>query len=153
MDKFIEQKAPQKEPTSILLPTERIFSIKLKQLLGCDYKVLKSKDKYAPVDFAILNKQNLKVLHLEYKKRGTDTNKYPSIIVNQSKIVAFKKHYQQSMFCFEYNKEINWINYDIELFNTFNGSRIKNQDVCNIPSHTLKKQYDLMVKNIIKRLA
>jgi len=45
MDKFISKETTENE-VSIILPTEKIFSIKLMEALGKDFKIIKSKEKY-----------------------------------------------------------------------------------------------------------
>jgi len=153
MDKFVDNVKPPQTEINILLPTEKIFSIKLMEILGKDYKIIKSRNMYAPIDFIIINKQNLKSVYVEYKRRTNDQNNYKSIIVNESRIISCKKYYPNTLFVFEYNKEINSIKYDEESFNTYDRNKVKSQDVVFIPTQFItKSNIEDLCKNIKKYL-
>ena len=65
MDKFVSVKDTSKN-IELILPSEEIFKRKLLDVLGDEYLIIKSQYKYCSIDFCIVNKFNLKILHLEH---------------------------------------------------------------------------------------
>lgn len=149
MDKFISKETTKNE-VSIILPTEKIFSIKLLEELGKDFKIIKSKEKYCSIDFLIINKLNIKCIYLEYKKRVGQSRKYKSIIVNHSKIISIKRNYNKCIFVFEYDNDTDFIEYDETLFKSFNGAFVKNQDTIKIENQYLNNGFENL-SNFIKK--
>jgi hypothetical protein len=146
MDSFISNPKSETKTISIILPTENEFSIKLKNALGRNYKIIKSRDKYNLIDFMILNKVNIKHIYLEYKRRNGNNRKYSSVIINECKIRAIKQNYNRCLFVFEYDNSLDFIKYDNEVFSNLNGSFVKNQDVRQIPNHLLIESFDKLIE-------
>ena len=137
MDSFVKRDKATHNKVDVILPSEAIFKLNLKEQLGNNYKIVKSRWVYSPIDFLIFNKENLKCLYTEHKRRNEKhNNKYKSIIVNHSKIVNCKQNYPNTIFVFEYDDVYKYIKYGKD-FNDFDGGRIKNQDVVFIPNDKL----------------
>lgn len=128
MDSFVKTNN-ETIKVNVILPTEAEFKLKLKEELGNSYKIIKSRYVFSPVDFLIYNKENLKIIYIEHKRRNEKhNNKYKSIIVNHSKIINCKKNYPNTLFVFEYDDCYKYVKYGKD-FLDFDGGRIKNQDV------------------------
>ena len=153
MDSFISKPKSDKKTISILLPTENEFSIKLKTALGRNYKIIKSRDKYARIDFMILNKENIKHIYIEYKRRTGNSRKYSSVIINECKIRAIKTDYNSKcLFVFDYDNSLDYIKYSDEVFSNFDGAKVKNQDTRRIPNNCLTETFDSLIECIQKEL-
>ena len=148
MDSFINQTPKEENKVSIILPTEKAFSIKLLGALGKSYKVIKSRDKWNNIDFLILNRINIKHLYIEYKKRTGNSRKFNSVIINECKIRAIKKDYNRCLFVFDYDNSLDFIKYDDKVFSDFSGCKVKNQDVRKIPNYNLKDGFDNLIEFI-----
>jgi hypothetical protein len=151
MEKFIETPNKKKE-IDIFLETERLFSIKLLKALGSEYTIMKSGDKYISIDFILINKRNLKHTYLEHKKRSCKSNKYTSTIINECKIKSIKENYHKCFFIFEYDDNVEFIKYERDVFSTFDGGFIKNQNVRFLKKDDLSNGFDLLVKTLILEL-
>jgi len=133
MDNFVKIK-DNTSSVSVILPSEAEFKLNLKTELGSNYKIIKSRWIYSPIDFLIINKDNLKCVYIEHKKRNErHNNKYKSIIVNHSKAVNCKKNYPNTIFVFEYDDVYKYIKYCKD-FDKFDGGFVLNQDVVFIPN-------------------
>ena len=133
MDNFVKIK-DNTSSVSVILPSEAVFKLNLKTELGNNYKMIKSRWVYSPVDFLIFNKDNLKCVYIEHKKRNEKhNNKYKSIIVNHSKIVNCKRNYPNTIFIFEYDDVYKYIKYSKD-FDNFDGGYILKQDVVFLPN-------------------
>ena len=64
MDRFVDVKDTSKN-IEVILPSEEIFKRKLLDVLGDEYLIIKSQYKYCSIDFCIVHKFNLKILHLK----------------------------------------------------------------------------------------
>lgn len=137
MNSFVKVDKVMGNKIGVILPSEAAFKLKLKEQLGNKYKLVKSRWIYSPIDFLIFNKENLKCVYVEHKRRsGLTTNKYKSLIVNHSKIVNCKNNYPNTLFVFEYDDNYKYIKYSNK-FNDFDGGTIKKQDVVFIPNDKL----------------
>ena len=54
----------------IILDSEELFKIKLLEKVGSEWLMLKSQYQMCCIDFIMVNKQNLKSIHLEHKRRS-----------------------------------------------------------------------------------
>ena len=134
MDSFVKSDKTATNKIDVILPSEAEFKLTLKTRLGSNYKMIKSRWVYSPIDFLIFNKDNLKCLYTEHKRRNErHNNKYKSIIVNHSKIVNCKQNYPNTLFVFEYDDVYKYIKYCRD-FDKFDGGCVLKQDVVFIPN-------------------
>ena len=124
MDKFIKQKEPKYK--EIILDQEHIFKLKVKAELGNEYKIIKSRWVYSPIDFIIVNRLNLKILYIEIKKRSQ--NKYKSVIINYSKLTNMNSNFQNTLMIFEYDTIYKYVKYNDSMLE-LPTKNIKQQDV------------------------
>lgn len=124
MDKFIKQKVPKCK--EIISDQEHIFKLKLKAVLGDDYKIIKSRWVYSPIDFIVVNRLNLKILYIEIKRRSQ--NKYKSVIINYSKLTNMNSNFRNTLMVFEYDTIYKYVKYNDSLLN-LQTKNIKQQDV------------------------
>lgn len=68
---------------------------------------------YHPIDFIS------DTHYLELKSRTVEYNRYPTTLLPLSKINYIKRHPKPAIFVFIFTDNIYYINYDEELFNTF----------------------------------
>ena len=135
MDSFVKRTKEITSKVGVILPSEAKFKLMLKEQLGNNYKMIKSRWVYSPVDFLIFNKDNLKCIYIEQKRRNEKhNNKYKSIIVNHSKIVNCKRNYPNTLFVFEYDDVYKYIKYSDKIFDKFDGGTVLKQDVVFIPN-------------------
>ena len=133
MDRYISSSTNNSiNSVNIIFPQEEQFKITLKNYLGSTYKIIKSKFLFNPIDFLVINKQNLKCLYIEVKRRNN--KQYSSVIINYSKLVAMKNNYPNSLMCWEYNNE--------------KCKYLKFKDcLLELPTATIKKQEVVFIKN------
>ena len=149
MDKFIKQKEPKYK--EIILDQEHIFKLKVKAELGNEYKIIKSRWVYSPIDFIIVNRLNLKILYIEIKKRSQ--NKYKSVIINYSKLTNMNSNFQNTLMIFEYDNldYLMYIKYD-KSFLHYHTKNIKNQDCVFLDNENCSFGYNKLIKEIITSL-
>ena len=151
MDKFVNVKDTSKN-IEVILPSEEIFKRKLLDVLGDEYLIIKSQYKYCSIDFCIVHKFNLKILHLEHKQRNCHKNRYPSTIINYSKLMSYKRNYQNTIMIWSYESDaVKYLvfNEDLLKYETCN---CKNQDVIYIKNDILLDGFDNLIATIIKKL-
>jgi hypothetical protein len=155
MNKYVNIKCnePPKQTQEILIETEQKFKLLLLKSLGKSYKIMKSKDNFNPLDFCIINKQNLKIVYLEHKKRNGEKNNYQSVIINYCKLSQMEKHYKNSIMVFEYDKldYLMYIKYD-KSFLKYDTTKIKNQDVIFLKNEDCCLGYENLIREIISCL-
>ena len=77
-------------------------------------------DRYAPFDFRTKNKSTF----IELKTRMNAKNKYPTTMVSQSKVNIAKEYPKKKfVFCFKFTDGLYYIQYEKELFDTFEMSQ------------------------------
>ncbi len=151
MDKFVSVKDTSIN-TNVILPSEEDFKKRLVEVLSDEYLVIKSHFKYCSVDFAIINKWNLKILHLEHKQRKCHQNRYPSTIINYSKLMSYKRNYQNTIMIWSYETDaVKYLVYSEDLLK-YQTSDCKNQEVIYIKNDILKDGFDNLIATIIKKL-
>jgi len=151
MDRFVDVK-DNSNNTNVILPSEEIFKRKLLDVLGKDYLVIKSQYKYCSIDFCIVHKFNLKILHLEHKQRNCHQNRYPSTIINYSKLMSYKNNYQNTILCWGYESNaVKYLVYNEDLLK-YQTSNCKNQEVIFIKNDMLKDGFDSLISTIINKL-
>jgi len=101
-------------------------------------KVIPMDDRYAPFDFRTTNKSTF----IELKTRMNSKNKYPTTMVSKSKVDIAKEYPKKKfVFCFKFTDGLYYIQYDKDLFETFETSqggrndrgRAEYNDYCFIP--------------------
>jgi len=151
MDKFISIKDTSIN-TNVILPSEELFKRRLLDVLGKDFLIIKSQYKYCSIDFAIINKFNLKILHLEHKERNCHKNAYPSTIINYSKLMSYKRNYQNTIMIWGYKENaVKYLVYNEDLLK-YQTSDCKNQEVIFIQNDILKDGFDNLIATIINKL-
>jgi hypothetical protein len=100
--------------------------------------VIPMDDPYAPFDFRTKNKSTF----IELKTRKNAKNTYPTTMVSKSKVDIAKEYPKKKfVFCFKFTDGLYYIQYDKELFETFETSqggrndrgRAEYNDYCFIP--------------------
>lgn len=151
MDKFVSVKDTSKN-IELILPSEEIFKRKLLDVLGDEYLIIKSQYKYCSIDFCIVNKFNLKILHLEHKERNCHKNLYPSTIINYSKLMSYKRNYQNTIMIWGYKENaVKYLVYSEDLLK-YPTSDCKNQPVIYIQNDILLDGFDNLIATIINKL-
>ena len=151
MDRFVDV-VDTSINTNVILPSEELFKRRLVEVLSDEYLVIKSHFKYCSVDFAIINKWNLKILHLEHKQRNCHQNRYPSTIINYSKLMSYKNNYQNTILCWGYESNaVKYLVYNEDLLK-YQTCNCKNQDVIFIKNDMLKDGFDSLIATIINKL-
>ncbi len=151
MDKFVKVKDTSKN-IEVILPSEELFKRKLLEVLGDEYLIIKSQYKYCSIDFAIINKFNLKILHLEHKERNCNKNAYPSTIINYSKLMSYKRNYQNTIMIWGYKENaVKYLVYSEDLLK-YQTSDCKNQEVIFIQNDILLDGFDNLIATIINKL-
>ena len=150
MMKFVNVEDKSKV-AEIILPSEDLFKMRLMKSLGNQYLIIKSQNKYCSIDFAILNRYNLKMIHLEHKKRAIKSTSYPSTIINHSKLVSFDRNYQNAIMVWEYTDGLKFLEYAKDLLNN-ETMNVKNQECYFFANDLLKNGYDNLVATIYKKL-
>ena len=136
----------------IILPSEEIFKRKLIDELGDDYFIIKSQDKYCSVDFCIIYKWNLKILHLEHKQRNCLKNSYPSTIINQSKLISYNSCYKNTILIWSYKENaVKYLVFNEDLLK-YKTCTLKNQEVVYIKNDILKDGFDNLIATIKLKL-
>lgn len=85
----------------MLLDSEDRFSKMLVDELDNSISIIKSANKYCPIDFIILNNGNLKHIYLEHKKRNIISSRFPSIWIKVSKVKKILNTYGSFIFVSE----------------------------------------------------
>jgi hypothetical protein len=151
MDKFVKIKDTSKN-VEVILPSEELFKRKLLDRLGDEYLIIKSQYKYCSIDFCIVNKFNLKILHLEHKERNCLKNAYPSTIINYSKLMSYKRNYQNTIMIWGYKENaVKFLVYSEDLLK-YKTSDCKNQEVIYIKNDILLDGLDNLISTIIQKL-
>jgi len=151
MDNFVSVKNTSKN-IEVILPSEEIFKRKLLDVLGDEYLIIKSQYKYCSIDFCIINKWNLKILHLEHKQRNCHKNRYPSTIINYSKLMSYKRNYNNTILIWSYETDaVKYLVYSEDLLK-YETSYCKNQDVIFIKNETLLDGFDSLIATIQLKL-
>ena len=150
MMKFVKVEDKSKE-VEIILPSEDQFKMKLMKSLGNQYLIIKSQNKYCSIDFGIINRYNLKMIHLEHKKRAIKSTSYPSTIINQSKLLSFERNYENAIMVWEYIDALKYLEYSKDLLN-LETMKVKNQECYFFANYLLQNSYDDLVATIFKKL-
>ena len=152
MNKFvsISSNEPSKKTQEIIIPTEQKFKLLLLKSLGKNYKIMKSRNNFNPLDFCIINKDNLKIVYLEHKKRSGEKNNYKSVIINYCKLSQMERNYQNSIMIFEYDNLdfLMYIKYD-KSFLHYDTRKVKSQDVIFLDNENCSFGYNKLIKEII----
>ena len=118
----------------MLLDSEDKFSKMLVDDLDNTISIIKSTDKYCPVDFILLNRYNLKHIYLEHKKRNIVSTRFPSIWIKVSKVRMILNTYGNFIFVSECLDRLLFLYITNDIFNNdylietndFNGEVVLN---------------------------
>ena len=94
---------------NIILDTEHLFKIKLLNEVGENWLMIKSQHNCCVVDFVMVNKMNVKTIHLEHKKRSGYKCNYDTLFMGFDKINKVDKYYKKCIYVWEYDNELYWI--------------------------------------------
>ena len=100
--------------TLYTIDSEAEFLIKIINLLmDKKYEMLKSQNKYANIDFILINKQNLRSVLIEHKKKSVSGADVPTFFIGYNKLIALDVWYKPPIYLvFECIDNIYWIEYD-----------------------------------------
>ena len=134
--------------TQILLPKEFIFYEKLLQLISDDFYIQKSKDKYCPIDFILINKSNLQTMYIEHKFRNVD-DIYDTLMIGETKIKNIIKQYNNVYLVWEFNNDVFYVRKVDKNFKKYTIENVRNSTVYMVSKSECEKYtLDDMVKFI-----
>lgn len=77
------------------------------------YVMIKSQDKYANIDFILLNKMNLCSVLIELKRKKINGNSYQDFFIGYNKLIALDTFYHSPIYLvFECDDNTWWVEYD-----------------------------------------
>ena len=100
--------------TSYTIDSEAEFLIKTIHALKDDkYEMIKSRDKYANIDFMLLNKKNLCSVLIEHKRKKISGNGFDTFFIGFNKLIAIDTFYNAPIYLvFECDDDMWWCEYD-----------------------------------------
>jgi len=127
----------------VILDTEHIFSTELIRRLPSKFHLIKSNKKYCIVDFILINKDNIKIIYIEHKRRYINGDQYPSIWIKVSKIRNILKRYGNFIFINTLNDNLYFIIIDNKTIDKYEQeTNIYNELVLNIKTADFDKGFD-----------
>ena len=142
-----------KKKDIIIIPSEAIFKNNLYKTIGRKYKIIKSTWIYSPIDFIIINKENLKTLYVELKSRSKRYLNFTSVMINYSKIKNFEENFSNTIMIFQYEDTYKYTLYKKDMIHYPTNKQSNNQDVIYIQdSELLRSNIEDLGKYIIKQL-
>tara|TARA_R110000803_G_scaffold27479_1_gene64200 strand:+ start:974 stop:1459 length:486 start_codon:yes stop_codon:yes gene_type:complete len=100
--------------TAYTIDSEAKFMVKTINALKDDkYEMIKSRDKYANIDFMLLNKKNLCSVLIEHKRKKISGASYDTFFIGFNKLVALEVFYNAPIYLvFECADDTYWCEYD-----------------------------------------
>ena len=129
----------------IILDSEDLFKIKLLEEIGDNWLMIKSQNIMCPLDFLCVNKNNIKTLHLEHKRRTGKECVFKTLYIGFDKVNKIQEHYKKCIYIWEYDNQLYWVKHKKEFVNNRTGySRGKkiyhiDKDICNLGFESLVK--------------
>jgi len=100
--------------TAYTIDSEAEFLIKtIHALQNEKYEMIKSQDKYAHIDFILLNKNNLCSVLIEHKRKSISGLEYETFFIGYKKLIALDTFYNSPVYLvFECLDNTYWCEYD-----------------------------------------
>jgi len=131
---------------------ERKFSIELTEILPKHYDIIKSRFKYARVDFIILNRNTLKCIHIEHKQRNINSDQFKTIWIQYTKAKALITEYNNVIFCCNLKDCFIYLFLTTEILNLSREINQYGEDVINIPVECFTRDTYYLKKDILRYL-
>lgn len=137
---------------SVILDSEQLFKVKLLNSINIDednkWYMIKSRHRFAPIDFICINMNNLRTFYIEHKKRTESICLYNTLFINAEKIEKITTYFNHhSIYVWSFGKEFYWVKHK-EDFNNYPTSVIRDAVVVNIPIDECNNSYDELVSYI-----
>jgi len=137
----------------IIIPSEAEFKTNLYKIIGRKYKIIKSTWIYSPIDFVIINKENLKTIYVELKSRSKRYLNYTSVMINYSKIKNFQENFSNTIMIFQYEDTYKYTLFKKDMIHYPTNKQSNNQDVIYIQdTELIRSNLEDLGKYIIKQL-
>ena len=100
--------------TAYTIDSETEFLVKTIHALDNEkYDMIKSRDRYAHIDFILLNKNNLCSVLIEHKRKNISGVEYDTFFIGYKKLIALDTFYNSPIYIvFECLDETYWCEYD-----------------------------------------
>ena len=131
----------------IILDSEDLFKIKLLEEIGVNWLMIKSQNQMCPLDFLCVNKNNIKTLHLEHKRRSGNECVFNTLYIGYDKVNKIEEHYKKCIYIWEYDNMFYWVKHRKDFLNKRTGY-CRGKKVYHIEKEICNLGFDSLVSYI-----